>query len=162
MLALMLITDLSELMAQFLVTPLGNVNFVAVQEKYTQQWLDLIRFGLVAEVRPAELRFCSRYFAIAKHGVTTTARCIFNGRALSRHFKVPPSVNLPEVPFMLREMSRIHRERNHHGKHRLPSFFAADLRHWFHQIPVAAAVRSLFGLYGPDHKYYQWATLPMG
>lgn len=102
--------------------------------------------------------FYSTYFAIPKPG--KAMRTIFNGKELSTHWKPPPSVNIPDMPALIREIRL--RVKKHKKKLHV---VMGDFRHWFHQIPLNHSLRWHFGLamdHGEKAKSYLWRCLPMG
>ena len=122
------------------------------------------------------LHHLSGYFEVLKRGTIgkgddgrgagykpDTARSIFNGKRISECCVTPEPVNLPELPSVLRALSDLHDAINAGRKRALfPAIISADLRHWFHEIPISVALSRYFGIQFANGSTYRWATLPMG
>ena len=137
-----------------------NLNaFRPTSTKYRQHFADLVRWGILKPIErgTGALKFISRYFSVPKN--PDVERAIFNGHAFSKHCRTPPTVNLASVGEVIHEVNKIAREG--------PLYvFLSDIRHWFHQIPLASRVWRFFGvamknLFG-ETEYFGWRTLPMG
>ena len=137
-----------------------------VSNKYNHRKKDLIECGILAKENRGKLRCLSTYFEVPKERFGTLfARIIFNGRSLSEKTIPPEVVNLPEIPDFLDAMARLHQDYNRHRQRKvIPSVLSADLRHWFHEIPVSVELSSYFGIAFDDghDETYRWRTLPMG
>jgi hypothetical protein len=64
----------------------------------------------------------------------------------------PPPVNLPFLPDLIEEISKIPGP---------TSCIVADYRHWFHQIKLNDEVSKYFCV-GRSNEWFRWSTLPMG
>jgi hypothetical protein len=138
---------------------------VYVDPRYLGHMQELHRVGLLSSQRDHAkkkrhrtwVRFWSRYFAVEK--TSATSRSIFNGNRLSSVCPSPPNVNLltqPDVLKLIGDMAKSGRQLY---------FLEADLRHWFHQIPVCDEVSRFFGLKlrtGRSTCWFTWTGLPMG
>lgn len=129
--ALRLITEEEFFRGHLLTTRPRVANYsVEVPPCYRHRHGILQEDGLMEESSRHEVLFISGYFEVEKkgrNGAPSTARAIFNGKALSALFETPGTVNLPEIPEMLnlaKEMLRCRSAR--------PSVITADIRHMFH------------------------------
>jgi RimJ/RimL family protein N-acetyltransferase len=133
-------------------------------DKWKAHFLELVSFGILKETSNTQraLSF-GRYFAIPK-GLTHTARSIFDGRKASARCRAPPPIRTTEVREQVQAFQRVNAR----------YLVLADLRHWFHQLPVGVAsepadrkegylssVSRLFFL-KLGSVVYRWKTLPMG
>ena len=109
--------------------------------------------GIVVETTKAFLTV-STYFAIAK-SCSHLARSIFAGGKLSRLFIRPPSVNLPQLPLVLRIMAEI--VPMGEGAYMLCS----DVRHYFHEIAVGEDIQPFFTIFSCN-QLLMFKTLVMG
>lgn len=118
----------------------------------------LEKAGIIEKVNKEQLLSTAGYFAVPKSD--GTARAIWNGRKISRCSNVPPPVNLPNLPDILREASQL--LHNHNGV----DVITGDFRHFFHQITASRNMQSYLGIAIEDDngnlQYYKWITLPMG
>jgi hypothetical protein len=108
-------------------------------------------FGVLMTTTAIALIILATYFAIVGKGV---ARSIFAGKQLSKFFKRPLPVNLPNLPLVLSTISRLSR-----GRH--VWVVTADLRNNFHQIAIHEDVSRIFNVQC-DGKMYSWRVMPMG
>ena len=93
-------------------------------KKWRQHLAQLKEAGILKEMSKAEILCFSRYFAVPKSD-ELTARAILNLKAMSKCFKSPPPVNLPEVSDVLRNIAT-------GGMW----WIVADWRHYFHQFKL--------------------------
>jgi len=94
------------------------------------------------------------YFAVAK-GCGQLSRTIFNGSSLKAVCITPPPVNLVDLILLLRLIAPMRRLK----------VYVADIRGWFHVIPICSFLQSCFGIVcGSEkcRKIFQWLVLPMG
>ena len=153
-LALLTITQL-ETFRLLLLDPL-NINYgLRVARRYHQHETVLHEAGLIEPIRAGNVRFVSSYFAIRKS--SGGLRSIFNGRRLAERCTVPPTVNLPEIPEMMRIISELHQDVPEDS----PTVLSCDFRHWFHQVPMAPSIRDYFALQFKGGSYVRWKCLPM-
>ena len=123
--------------------------------KYIAHLEEMASCGITKKLQgPQGLRWISGYFAVPKND--SVSRAVFNGKQLSRLFVCPPPVNIPSVSDIFDLLSRL-----------IPSggkwfAFTADIRHWFHQIPIGRALASWMGLHSGSGDYFQYRVLPMG
>lgn len=144
-------------------------NFPTSHPKFAGHFSALCTAGVLEDLtgddpqrrrRRGEISYISSYFSVPKN--EESSRSIFNGRNFSRFCKRPPPVNIPEVQATNRRL--IHLAGLASKKHQLQGF-TADIRHWFHQIPVDPDVTRFFGLAMVGEgltKIFEWKTLPMG
>lgn len=165
--SLLLITSITAF-EQLFITPMAEVKInwaMRTHESYEDhlQALHKPKHGLplIEEEKSGKLRFVSKYFAVSKK-CKILARTIFNGRALSRLQRRPDTVNLPEIPCVLKEASRIHKTMQSKSSQVVaPAVFTADIRHYFHEIEVSPEISVFFGVVCRG-KAYSWRGLPMG
>lgn len=102
---------------------------------------------------PKDAKVVCTYFAVPKNKEVN--RTVFNGKYMSKHCKTPPPVNLLDIPEMLEMVGAL-------GE---VNYFFADIRHWFHQLPVCAFLSERFclrvgtpgeGQKTSGDKYYSW------
>lgn len=92
------------------------------------------------------------YFAVAKSD-GKTSRTIFNGKILKRAGLVPPPVNLLDIVLLLQLL----------GGMACMHVYIADIRGWFHVLPINAFLKSVFGIIcGKSKLVFAWQVLPMG
>jgi hypothetical protein len=135
--------------------------FVRTLDKFADHLRQLSEWEVLMEIthdrpRLAALMYISVYFAIPKD--KEVARSIFNGKALSQWCTAPPAVNLPEVTDIIRRLAILV---SRSSARRPFSGFTADIRHWFHQIPVGSEVSKYFGV-ALGTRFFEWRMLPMG
>lgn len=164
--SLLLISDLASFEALFINVSELKINYAAkTADAYYDHLRSLKDFGLLSTERSGRLKFISKYFAVSKKPDKkgkVYARAIFNGRALSRHQRVPAPVNLPEIPTVLREAASIHANIQERSKSIVaPSVYTADIRHYFHQIEVIPEITVYFGILCRG-EHFAWRGLPMG
>jgi hypothetical protein len=162
--ALAIITDQASFLELLLEKDVvSELTGPAVSSRYSNRWRELLEFGLIETSENP--KFLSSYFEVPKLGETPhddTARAIFNGRRLSARFRTPTPMGLGEIPEMLRTLQDIHLSLNTgHGRVLVPWVIAADLRHFFHEITLAAEIRPYFSLRFQSG-IFRWKTLPMG
>ena len=119
----------------------------------SRKWKDhlqtLTESTVLRRARWSEIIHFSKYFAVPKMD-EVTARAILNLRELSKLFKAPPPVNLPEIAEVLRGIA---------GGGLF--WVVADWRHFFHQFRLIPGLWPFFGVQcGGDT--YVWTTLAMG
>ena len=119
-----------------------------INGRYAAHISELIDCGLVRPCERSEVKLVSGYFEVQKGD---KARAIFNGKRLSAACPTPPNVNLTTHHRIVQEVAE--------GRMLITT---VDLRHWFHQIPVSATTRKLFGLRRIGELFLQWVCLPMG
>ena len=71
--------------------------------KYQEHFKDLIEWRLLEQCNPEFIRFFATYFSVPKDEILD--RSIFNGRILSTMTQTPPTVNLADVPRVIRELN---------------------------------------------------------
>lgn len=124
----------------------------ATAAKWKKHIDHLVEAGMLVAVKRELLIAGATYFAVLKSN--GKARAIFNGRQLNKLIGAAPPINTPTVQEILKEMNELP-----DGSKK--AIFTADIRHWFHQIPLAEHVSRFFGIrLGLQH--YRWASLPMG
>lgn len=102
------------------------------------------------------IKAVATYFAVLK--TEDTARAIYNGTEVNKFLGPAPPLNTPTAQEILDKISRLNRSQR-------KSIFTADIRHWFHQIPLSVQVSLYFCLVYKNngtHEWRRWATLPMG
>jgi len=113
----------------------------------------LAKWGVLREEKDrSRLKFLCRYFAVPK--TPTTMRSIFDGRPLCELCQSPPPVNIPDIPEILTRVQELAEQG------RLETY-TADIRHWFHQIPIKEGLGQFFGV-ECDGARYRYLVLPMG
>lgn len=125
-------------------------------DRYQSHFDDLEAWGLVSRSPPEKIRHFSSYFSVPKN--ETHDRAIFNGRALSERTKIPPGVNLPEIPEVIRKINSLAEPNG-------VTILSGDLRHWFHQLSMSEDNRRYFGLAYQGNtgiESFVWNTLAMG
>lgn len=134
-----------------------SVNFT--NEKYCEHFSQLMRFGLMEEETcPDNIRFFSTYFSVPKDALLD--RAIFNGKRISQFFRTPPSVNLADVPRIIRELKKL--------SDRFPgglTMIQGDFRHYFHQFELSLEASRLFGLamnVKGKKRFFRYRGMPMG
>lgn len=117
------------------------------------------RYGVLHEVevrRDFEKKYrnfvaASKFFPVPKKN--NKKRAIIDSRDAGALCGKPPPVNLPPVPAVIRTMAS--------SKY----FWAADLRHWFYQIPIHTNLQPLFSMRlrnDRNKRMWQMSVLPMG
>ena len=152
--ALMIITSLSTFLEEF--NPAFEhraVRRLATSERWSDHFVQLVSFGLLAPCTAGNALFVSTYFAVAKGD--GSARSIFNGKEFSAQGNVPPPTNLPDVTRVLTTLEEMNR-----GCATV-SIMEGDVRHYFHQLPLADSICRYFCLY-LQGQFYSWRSLPMG
>lgn len=119
-------------------------------EKWRSHLRSLALFMILIPVTWGDVRGCATYFAVPKD--PTCSRSIFNGRRMSLMMRTPNPVNLPYLPQILEKIG---------GYEGAKTMLCADIRHWFHQIPIHQNISRFFCV-GSGGEFYRWATLPMG
>lgn len=109
---------------------------------------------ILVQCTTEEVLFFSTFFTVPK--TETTCRVIFNGARLSRMWKSPPAVNIPDLTQILRKVQELE-ERNEEF-----IIIQGDYRHWFHQLKVSDELSRHFGLAIEGLGTFRWRTLPMG
>ena len=142
-------SSLRELLEEIPTVP--RIDAKLTMGRFREHLEQLRRWGVIE--RAKSIKFLSRYFAIPKND--EFARSIFNGRLLSRFFAVPGPVNLPYIPIIIRLIMDLDLSRGLHAT-------SADIRHWFHQIPVGYHLKEYFGVALSAKEPYRWRVLPMG
>jgi len=105
--------------------------------------------GILQVMNKSCVRIFSRYFAVPKSD-EQSARAILNLKQMSKLFKSPPPVNLPEINEILKHIS------SGGGW-----WIVADWRHYFHQFSLAKGLWPYFGVEcGSDVRV--WTTMAMG
>jgi hypothetical protein len=140
--------------------PCNVTSYHPTNAKYQDHFHTMVRAGLIRPVeshhRRVAIKYISTYFSVPK--TKEVARSVFNGKRLSKLFRRPPPVNIPEVRQTTRRLVELGRRAS--SRRRLQGF-TADIRHWFHQIPVEEEVSRYFGVcMGED--WFEWRALPMG
>ena len=129
----------------------GLGTFKSTDTKYIEH-LDQLKDTLFTRLTGIckDKRFVIPYFEVQKAG-QQLARAILNCKLLNRHMGKPPKVLFPSVEDLFRLFAFF------------PQVFSAtaDFRHWFHQLPLPAAVRFLFSVASGEWcgEYKVW---PMG
>jgi hypothetical protein len=124
---------------------------------YRSSLLQLQEWGLIERCNRGDFNVACGYFEVAKEvaGVRK-ARTILNARCVSPYFVTPPPVNVADIRRVIRTVSRMVAR----GK---MVAWTMDLRHWFHQLELPAALRRYFGVLLRDGKeLWRWICLPMG
>jgi hypothetical protein len=119
-------------------------------KKWQGHLLQLVIFTILVAISWKDIRGAAKYFAVPKS--ETCARAIFNGRVCSRKLQSPPPVNLPFLPDIIDIMNSFDGP---------AEVLVADIRHWFHQIPLNESVSQHFCV-GSGGSWFRWRTLPMG
>ena len=138
------------------------LGFARLVEDEEEEMIFDYRALLVEEDSASAIRFFSTYFAVPK--TSELMRTIFNGRALSKHWKTPPPVNIADTAALIK------RFRRHVRDHQQVFAITLDLRNWFHQLKVSPELSRHFGVAmnernaaeGDRHRFFRWKTLPMG
>lgn len=127
--------------------------------KYNDHLEQLAGFGITKKLQgPQGLRWISGYFAVAKDAFVS--RAIFSGRSLSRLFVCPPPVNIPSISDIFDLLSWL--ISSSVGSTKKWFAYTADIRHWFHQIPIGNKLAIWMGLHSGSNTFYQYRVLPMG
>jgi len=121
--------------------------------KWTKHLKQLKEWKVISPVSPSDVKCFCKYFAVPKSD--QLGRSIFNGRPFCGSCTDPPPVNLPEISHIIELIDKLVKKK---GK-----LFGsvADIRHWFHQIPVKSRLRDFFGI-KCDNRTYSYNVLPMG
>lgn len=118
------------------------------------------RYGVMHEIaynRSMERKYqtflaASKFFPVPKKN--NKKRAIVDSRDAGSLCSKPPPVNLPPVPAVIRNMAAC------------KYFWAADLRHWFYQLPIHENLQPLFSLRlnrkQRRQRMWQMSVLPMG
>ena len=159
LMALALVTNLGAFLELFTETP--RIRWGDdTRPVYEAHVAELIGFGVLKSIPSGEVKFISRYFAVPKKN--DTARAILNLRNLSKLQRRPPSTNLPEIPQLWEKLNAIHNGvQKRTTKIVAPTLVTADIRHWFHEIPVSASISQFFCI-RLRTAFYRWCVLPMG
>lgn len=99
----------------------------------------------------ADVQVTGSYFEVWKVFEDNSTRTIFDGRDISGLGPRPPPVNTVELKEQLRMMH----------EQGLTNYVVADIRHWFHQLPLARAIRRFFCLIVPGC-IMRMCVVPMG
>jgi hypothetical protein len=121
--------------------------------KWAPRLEELAASVVVAECGLDELFFTSRFFTVAKD--LEVSRAIFSGHALSAMFHIPGPVNILPSPSYIGLLAR------QVGLLGVGCWYLADIRHWYHQIPVCEYASRHFGVRTPE-RAYRYRVLPMG
>lgn len=157
--ALQIISD-EEVFKTTLRPPLERPKAVMVTTppKWFPHFLALISFTLLCKSSAGACLMYASYFAVPK--ADGSARCIFNGKRLSKeHYRVPPPVQLPDFAELLRIICE-----SFQGCTRI-FLLSGDWRHWFHQLRMNDKIANHFGLtikFEGIRHFYNWTCLPMG
>lgn len=103
--------------------------------RYTDHIGLLESWGVLDEVELEFATFISGYFETTKGKVS---RAIFNGKKVSKLFRPPPAVNIPDIPAFIQKLDAFVRQ------HRRAHVCSGDLRHCFHQVETNALLRKKF------------------
>jgi hypothetical protein len=157
--ALDIITHVSAFEALFIEgADLEKSKRFIVDKKWRPQLTQLEQYKVIKECSKNQVRFNNGYFAVGKsdddNKCPISARAIFNGKRLSKLQRAPAPVNLPAVADILRQVAL-----NLDGEP--VDVFTADIRHFFHQIPVGVSISEYLGFVLHDIAYC-WLCLPMG
>jgi hypothetical protein len=125
-----------------------------VAAKWMRHLRRLEEWSILADTPPHSCPFTSGYFAVPK-GTGDTARAIFNGARLNKHFVKPPPVNLLGSDDLLKECSDLVNDR---GK---PWMYTSDIRHYFHQFEACPEAQRWFAI-RTETRWWKWRTMPMG
>ena len=125
---------------------------MVTSEKWVGHLAALASFGVVVQCDGRDAVALSSYFSVPKPD--GLGRSIFNGRRVSKMFRVPPSVNLPYLPRTLRRLSQLSASGS-------ISLATGDIRHFFHQIEISVEIQKYFVILCQG-KYYKWTRVPMG
>ena len=98
-----------------------------------------------AVIVPREIKAIASYFSILKNTVPPSCRTIFNGKEFSAKCARPPSTNLPDVTRLLDALSELCADSGPFNT------ITGDVRHMFHQLPLADEIGHYFGLRFRDH-----------
>jgi hypothetical protein len=114
---------------------------------------------ILQRVKATELYHCSTYFEVPK--TKDTSRLIFNGKELSKHWKIPRPVNICDTGSLIKKILSVSE-----AKGQKLHVVVGDFRHWFHQIRVSEALSRHFGIALREKnggiETFRWRTLPMG
>ena len=117
--------------------------------KWKKHLRRLEKSTILQKMSKSEVKWFSKYFAVPK-GDLLLARAILNLRDMSRYFKPPPPVNLPDVGDVLRHISA-------GGQW----WIVADWRHYFHQFRLEKGLWPYFAVES-GRNVWAWTTIPMG
>ena len=110
-------------------------------------------------MKATELYHCSTYVEVPK--TKDTSRLIFNGKELSKHWKIPRPVNICDTGSLIKKILSVSE-----AKDQKLHVVVGDFRHWFHQIRVSEALSRHFGIALREKngaiETFRWRTLPMG
>lgn len=132
---------------------LGQRSLVITQPRYKGHLDELKEAGMLAPACLEFALFISSYFEVDKGDAS---RAIFNGKRVSRLFRTPPVVNIPDIPTFLKKCHDYSREFNTHN------VVQGDLRHWFHQIEINSFLQRMFAIATGKDNVMLWRNLPMG
>ena len=135
-----------------LETPLRQSDRAATTHiRYAEHLRDLCASRIIEACHEHKAGFYNPYFAIPKNA--QVARATLNAKKLSKHFKVPPVVNLCDPPTVIKLLRRLASAG--------PLFsYSSDIRHWLHQLEVGERLRDLFRVVCGSSRY-RWCSLPM-
>ena len=131
-----------------------QTRFRNTSAKWRTHLEELVQYKVVEKCDQAHMRFQCTYFAVPKS--KTCSRSIFNGAALSDKCITPPPVNLLDIPRIVQLVSELAGT----GSPRLYGF-TADIRHWFHQVPISDQLSRYFYVRCAEQSY-RFRVLPMG
>ena len=118
--------------------------------------LQLVSWGVlraVLKTAPHVGRIYYRYFEIPKAG--NVNRTIFDGSAAKVHWGTPGRMGLPTMAAIIEVLSMLPHA----------TYVCADIRNWFHVIPLPEGVKHLFSCTvkdDPERRVFELNTTPMG
>ncbi len=125
----------------------AKVERTATAQKWREHLLTLVATTIIIAIAWKDIKGAAKYFAVPK-GTGASARAIFNGRDISSRMQTPPPVNLPFLPDLIDMMNEFPGE---------AAVLVADIRHWFHQVPLSKEVSEHFCV-GIGGAWYRWRT----
>lgn len=136
--ALAVISSLPVFLAS--VQPPGYCSGPPTSGRWTRHIVQLLVAGVFTAITVRrEVKAVASYFGILKNTDPPTCRSIFNGRQFSSRCARPPSTNLPDISRVLEALAELCDAAPF-------ATVVGDVRHMFHQVPVAPEVSCYFCL----------------